>query len=105
MAYDQLLADRVRRFLVNNKIIEKEMFDGVGFLLDDTLVCGVQEEFLIVNVGSERFKEVLTHPQARPFRVDGKTMSGCVMIKPISTARDADLHGWIRSGIEFVQSQ
>ena len=105
MAYDQLLADRVRNVLQNEKLTEKDMFDGIGFLWKDTLVCGVQDEFLIVNVGVDRFKEVLTHPQVRPFRVDGRTMSGCVMVKPLSTAREADLKGWIQSAMDFVKSQ
>ena len=103
MAYDQVLADRVRKILQSEKIVEQEMFDGVGFLMNNTLVCGVQDEFLILNVGSDRFKEVLTHPQAKPFRPEGKSMPGCVMVKPVSTARDTDLAGWIRSGIEFVK--
>ncbi len=104
MAYDQVLADRVRNILKPEKLVEKEMFDGVGFLINNTLVCGVQDEFLILNVGSERFKEVLTHPQVKPFRVDGKSMPGCVMVKPVSTARETDLAGWIRSAIDYVKS-
>jgi hypothetical protein len=59
---------------------------------------------LIVRVGAERYEEILTHPQAKPFDMTGKPMTGWVEILPAGCSRDNDLAGWVRAGLEFVST-
>jgi hypothetical protein len=104
MAFDQLLAERVRKLVENEKTIEKKMFGGVGFLINGNMACGVHGENLIVRVGKERYDEILTHPLARPFDMTGKPMTGWVEIIPTGTKRDVDLGGWVRTGMEYART-
>jgi len=42
VAYDEKLAGRVRKLLARRKAIaEKKMFDGVAFLLNGNMCCGI----------------------------------------------------------------
>jgi hypothetical protein len=104
MAFNQLLADRVRKILESEDILEKKMFGGVGFLIHGNMACGVHNDNLIVRVGEERYEEILTHPLARPFDMTGKPMTGWVEIIPTGTKRDVDLAGWVRTGLDFARS-
>ena len=54
MAYDEKLANRVRRGLAMRKgITEKKMFGGLAFLLGKRMCCGVLNDDLVIRVGSE----------------------------------------------------
>lgn len=45
MAFDEALADRVRRVLgPRPEVTEKKMFGGIAFLLDGKMFCGVAKE-------------------------------------------------------------
>jgi len=43
MAYDELLADRIRQVFQEKKtsFTEKKMFGGVCFMMDDKMCCGI----------------------------------------------------------------
>ena len=43
MAYDEFLADRIRRVFAERKTsyIEKKMMGGLCFMVDDKMCCGV----------------------------------------------------------------
>ncbi len=51
MAFDQKLAERVRKRLGKRRgVIEKQMFGGLAFVLNGNLCCGVHGRELIVRV-------------------------------------------------------
>ena len=63
MAFDETLAERIRRGLARRKSIEeKKMFGGVGFLLNGNMLVGVWKESLIVRLGDEQGEEALKEP-------------------------------------------
>jgi TfoX-like protein len=48
MAYDEKLAERVRKWVGKPRgSTEKKMFGGVGFLLNGNMCCGVRGDDLI----------------------------------------------------------
>ena len=69
MAFDQGLAERVRNILAGREMDEKQMFGGVGFLLDGNMACGVYQEFLIVRVGPEFHDSALVMEYVRQFDI------------------------------------
>ena len=57
MAYDEALADRIRRVLGRHKeLAEKKMFGGITFMLRGNMCCGVTKEDLVVRVGAEQYE-------------------------------------------------
>lgn len=51
MPYDKFLADRLQSLLKNRKgFSQKELFGGVGFLLNGNMCVGVYKAFLILRL-------------------------------------------------------
>ena len=105
MAYDQILAQRIRIALQDIPgLQEKKMFGGVGFIIRGNLACGVNGDNLIVRVGTEKHQSALNQPHTRVFDMTGKPMSGWVVVEPTGLIRDVDLRQWITQGVEFSQT-
>ena len=60
MAYDEALADLIRRALgPRPDVSERKMFGGLAFLLDGKMFCGIVKDDLMVRVGPERYDAAL----------------------------------------------
>ena len=103
MAYDKILAARIRAALYNQPgLTEKEMFGGVGFMLQGNMACGVIGDELILRVKPEDTQQVLSQPHTRVFDMSGKPMRGWVVVMPEGVQTTADLKRWVKQGIEYA---
>ena len=83
MAYDEYLAERIRKALKRRKgITEKKMFGGICLLLDGNMVGGVVNDDLMVRVGPDGYEDALKQPHARPMDFTGKPLKGMVYVGP-----------------------
>lgn len=74
MAYDEKLADRVRRALgPRADVTEKKMFGGLAFLVDGKMFVGISNDELMVRVGPERYDAALADTHARPMDAESYT--------------------------------
>jgi TfoX/Sxy family transcriptional regulator of competence genes len=106
MAYDEALADRVRKLLAGrNDVSERRMFGGLAFMVSDHMACGVLGPDLIVRVGPDGADEALAQPHARPFDFTGRPSRGIVYVGPGGCATDEDLTAWLDRGLTFVSGQ
>jgi hypothetical protein len=72
MAFNEALAERIRHGLARRKgIDEKNMFGGVGFLLNGNLLVGVWKDSLIVRLGPEAGEEALREPHVQELNITG----------------------------------
>lgn len=105
MAYDILLADRIRRHLAGVPgLAEKKMFGGLAFMVNGHMVCGPVKEMLMVRVGPDAYDEALAQPDARPMAFTGRTMRGFVEIDAEDLADDAVLADWVDRGVSHALS-
>lgn len=105
MPFDEVLASRVRESLGRRRgLVEKKMFGGLGFLLDDHMCVGVWKDALIARVGLDAYQDALAADHVRPFDITGKALHGWVMVDPPGVARDDDLQTWVEQAVTFVQS-
>lgn len=105
MAYDEHLADRVRKLLKGQRgFTEKKMFGGIGFLLNGNMCCGVLKRELILRLGPEKAEEAFKDPEVRAFDITGRAMSGWVMVGPDGYERHEALDRWIVLAVEFASS-
>lgn len=105
MAFDELLAARIRTILQDDPgLDEKKMFGGIAFLINGNMACGVHTDNLIVRLDPEDFAENLLKPGASVFDMTGKPMKGWVLVAPEALEDDAGLEQWVRQGVEFAQS-
>jgi len=102
MAYNQKLAARIRSNLNSIPFVEKNMFGGVGFLLNGNLACGVNKNDLIVRVDPEKHVTLLKRPHTRPFDMTGRPMKGWLLVDADGCKTDRQLSTWIKEGVAFA---
>ena len=105
MAFDEMLAARVRQALSRRRgVSEKQMFGGIGFLLNGNMCCGVHGDELIVRLAPEETDSGLDQPHTRRFDLTGRPMKGWLLVKPDGVRSDAGLKKWVEIAVTFVRS-
>ncbi|HEX2367892.1 MAG TPA: TfoX/Sxy family protein [Acidimicrobiia bacterium] len=104
MAYNQGLADDLRARLGEHRgLSEREMFGGIGFMINGNMAVGVSGEDLMVRVGKDAHDEALSKPGARDFDMSGRAMRGWILVSPEGLATEQDLGRWIDQGVAFAE--
>lgn len=102
MAYDQVLAERLRDALGDAPtIVEKKMFGGLAFMEQGNLLVGVMGDDLIARIGPDNQAAALVRPGAREFDFTGRPMRGWVIVAG-EVLDDDVLAGWVASAREYV---
>jgi TfoX/Sxy family transcriptional regulator of competence genes len=105
MAYDEVLAERLRDVLADRKgITEKRMFGGLAFLLDGKMFCGVNANDLMVRVGPDGDGAALAEPHVRPMDFTGRPLKGFVYVSSDGLATEAALRRWVETSTRFVST-
>ena len=107
MAYNESLADRVRRLMAREAragITERKMFGGICFMLRGRMVCGVLGDDLVVRVGPGEYERALEKPHARAMDFTGPPLRGFVYVGPGGVRTGAALATWARRALAFVSS-
>jgi TfoX/Sxy family transcriptional regulator of competence genes len=105
MPYDESLADRIRLALGPLPGLEaKKMFGGVGFLLNDKMLCGVVKNDMVVRVGAQKYAWALSQPHVRLFDMTGRPMTGWVLVDPTGCSTPQDLQAWLDLALDFIRS-
>jgi hypothetical protein len=104
MAYDEKLAERVRKSLAQAPgIVEKKMFGGVAFLMRGNMLVGVHKDELIARIAPEETDRALRDANARIFDITGRPMKGWILVKPAGVV-GAKLGKWIARARSFVET-
>jgi TfoX/Sxy family transcriptional regulator of competence genes len=106
MAFDELLAGRVRALLdARDDVDERRMFGGLAFLVAGNMCCGVHGEDLIARLAAADGDALLeAEPGVRPMDFTGRPMRGWLFVAPEATAENADLERWVRRCEAFAAS-
>jgi len=105
MAYNEQLARRMRlRLKAVRGAVEKNMFGGIGFLVNGNMACGVNKQDLIVRLDDHDFEAAVKRPHVRVFNMTGRPMKGWIMVSSGGYASDAALRGWIDKAITHARS-
>lgn len=105
MAYDEVLAARIRRVVgARPDVTERRMFGGLAFMMNGNMFCGVVGGELMARVGPQGHDASLARPGARPMDFTGRPMKGMVFVGPSGIDDETDLRGWVDEACRFVQS-
>lgn len=105
MAYDEGLANRIRRTLDGRRdITERRMFGGLAFLCEGRMCCGIVGNDLMVRVPIDEFDAALRKPNVRPMDFTGKPLKGFVYVSPSGFATAASLRMWLTRGERAAKS-
>ncbi len=103
MAFDEKLAERIRRALASQRgLAEKRMFGGLAFMLRGNMCCGVLGDDLVVRVGPIAHEAELKRPHARVMDFTHRPMKGYLYIAPKGVATAASLRSRLKPALAFV---
>jgi TfoX/Sxy family transcriptional regulator of competence genes len=105
MAFDERLAERIRKRLGKRKeLAEKKMFGGVAFLLNGNMCVGVHKQDLIVRLDPEDTDSALTEPDTRVFDLSGRPMKGWILVESSGLKDEKTLGKWISISVDYALS-
>ncbi len=105
MAYSTELADRIRGVIGKTPdLVEKEMFGGMGFMVQGNMAVGVIGDELMVRVDKAATDQVLEEPGTRAFDFTGRPMKGWVMVGDAGISTEEGLSQWIQQGVDYALS-
>lgn len=109
MAYDEFLAERIRKVFNDRRInfFEKKMMGGLCFMIDDKMACGIHfdkkknTDLLMARIGEDASMEYKDRLGCHPMDFTGRPMKGYVFISPEGFDLDNDLEFWLDLCIVF----
>ncbi len=103
MAYNEQLADRVREIisLSHKNVVEKAMFGGLCFMVNDKMCVGVEKERLMVRLDPARYEEVMEKEGCKPMDFTGKVMKGFVFVDIDVLNTKKKLEYWMNLALEY----
>ena len=106
MAYDEVLADRLRAIATGTPgLSEQKMFGGLAFLVHGNMaVAASGEGGLLLRVPPERTDELLREPHTDAFVMRGRSMNGWMRVEPAGLTSDEDLERWAEIGLSHAAS-
>jgi hypothetical protein len=105
MAYDEKLAERIRKRLAKRAgLVEKKMFGGLAFLLNGNMCCGAHGEDMIVRLAPDDTDEALSEPHTGVFDFTGRPMKGWIVVHAAGLSTDAKLGRWIDIAAKYAAS-
>lgn len=110
MAFDEELADRVRRSIDDvvpehaGEFTERRMFGGLAFLLRGHMAMAVSGDGdgIMVRVGADAAPALLAATPAAQVVMGDRTMTGWLDVADTDLATDEVLDTWVRRGVEFA---
>lgn len=103
MAYNEILAERVRQILAHKKLPmeEKKMMGGLTFMVNGKMCVGISKDDLMARIAPEVYQDALSKKGCRPMDFTGKPMKGFVFIDPQGTGSDKELENWVQLALDF----
>ena len=103
MAYDEHLADRVRRKLEEKHIVseEKKMMGGLCFMVDEKMCMGVMKNQLMTRIDPEEYEKALAMENSKIMDFTGTPLRGFLFVEPEGIDNEADLNFWIQLCLDF----
>ncbi len=103
MAYDEQLAERVRRSFkkARARFEEKRMMGGLCFMVDGKMCVGVEKARLMVRLDPAGYDDALKRKGCVPMDFTGRPMRGFVFVQPEGWATDAELETWLQLALEY----
>ncbi|MFI6689529.1 TfoX/Sxy family protein [Streptomyces sp. NPDC050485] len=101
MAFDEVLAERIKERLDPEGVTAKKMFGGITFLLQGNALANLYEEGLMVRVGPDGMDEALARPGTTRLVFRGKEQNGWVVLTE-DTLDDEVLDDWLKWAMEIT---
>jgi TfoX/Sxy family transcriptional regulator of competence genes len=106
MAYDDVLAERIRELLdAEPGVEEKRMFGGLAFLVNGNMsVAASGQGGLMVRVPRDDTESLLEGEHVRPMVMRGGEARGWLRVDAEGVRTKRQLEAWVRRGVTHARS-
>jgi hypothetical protein len=104
MAYDEVLAERIRGLLPDLPVTEQKMFGGLAFLVGGHMAVAASGKGGLMLRCDPADTDRLLSEGASPFEMRGKAMDGWLRVGGDEVTDDASLARWIEIGTAYAAS-
>src|SRR5213082_373874 len=106
MAYDEVLADRIREQLAGERdLTEKKMFGGLAFLVGGNMAIAASGQGgVLVRVDPARSDRLVSSTKARVAVMQGREMPGWLRVDPKDVRTKRQLARWVELGTRYARS-
>lgn len=103
MAYNEFLADLLRKSLKEKKVLfeEKNMMGGLCIMVDDKMCIGVVKDDLMARIGPHVYDEYLKKPGARVMDFTKRPMKGYAFVSAEGWDDSSQLNEWVEQCLLF----
>jgi len=102
MAYNEILADRVRRILLRIPYVEeKQMMGGLVFMVNDKMCVCVVRDDLMARIDPDDYDMALSRDGCREMDFTKRPMKGFVFVGPEGTSDDDSIEYWVNLALKF----
>ena len=103
MAFDETLAQRIRKGLGRKKGVEEiKTFGGLCFMMNGHMLVGVWNDSMIVRLGVEQEEDALLEPHVKRLDIKRKPMKGWIKVAKEGVQEIAQVKAWIQRAVKFV---
>lgn len=105
MAYDEILANRIRELLSSEKYTEKRMFGGLAFLINGNMSVAVSGRGgLMVRVPREETEKLVAREHVASMVMAGRETRGWIRVSTDGVRTKRQLQSWVSRGAEYAMS-
>ncbi|RYZ28535.1 MAG: TfoX family protein [Chitinophagaceae bacterium] len=104
MAYNTVLADRIREYLLKFpklKVDEKEMFRGLTFMVNDKMCVCVSGENLMCRFDPALLETVAERAGFQPMIMKGKELKGYCYVDAAGYQSKKDFEYWVNLCLDY----
>jgi TfoX/Sxy family transcriptional regulator of competence genes len=102
MAYDEVLANKIRERLAHlPNVEEKEMMGGLTFMYNNKMCVGVIKDELVCRIDPGLTEKVLEKNGCRLMDFTGRPMKGWIMVDEFGMRNNKELDYWIQIALDF----
>jgi len=106
MAYDEILADRIRELVSSESdLTERKMFGGLAFLIGGNMaVAASGQGGVLVRVDPAQSDALVATTNARLMEMRGRQMQGWLRVGPEELRTKRQLAKWVELGTTYARS-
>lgn len=106
MAYDEVLAQRIREVVEGEPCLsEKKMFGGLAFLVGGNMaVAASGQGGMMLRIDPADADDLTSHEHVERMEMRGRAMDGWLRVGDEAVADDADLERWVGIGVAHARS-
>jgi TfoX/Sxy family transcriptional regulator of competence genes len=103
MAYNEKLADRIREMisLTHKKVIEKPMFGGLCFMVNDKMCIGIIKDEMMCRIDPDTQEVALSKIGCRIMDFTGRPMKGYVFVDIDALNTKTKLKYWVDLALDY----